>query len=81
MSQAGLKFGVLALFAVLGGAPAHATENITNNYYGDSTNQHAADVLQDQDQDQDDAQDASDNSSDLGSSYDDGGFGGDSSDA
>ena len=64
------------------GSPAHATENITNNYYGDSSNQHAADVLQDQDQDQDDAQDASDNSSDLGSSYDDGGsFGGDSSGA
>jgi len=64
------------------GSAAHASENITNNYYGDSANQHAADVLQDQDQDQDDVQDASDYSSDQGASYDDGGsFGGDTSDA
>ncbi len=60
------------------GSPAHASENVTNNYYGDSSNQRAADVLQDQDQDQDDVQDASDS----GSSDDNSGsFGGDSSDA
>ncbi len=64
------------------GSAAHASENITNNYYGDSANQHAADVLQDQDQDQDDAQDASGTASDFGGSYDDGGgSGGDSFDA
>ena len=51
----------------LGGAPR---EEIINNYYGTSADQHAQDVQQDADQDQDDAQDAG---YDSGGGFDDGG--------
>jgi hypothetical protein len=60
---------------LLGGAGAGGGETVNNFYEApDAADQHAEDVLQDQDQDQDDAQDAQDASYDDSSSSDSSGW-------